>query len=79
MPTLRQDKPGENRTIALSRLPKSHDTGVFEGRDDVLAELDSMWGDVLADRDGRARVVSLADVGGVETPTPDGRAACICT
>jgi hypothetical protein len=59
--------------IALSRLPKSHDTGVFEGRDDVLAELDSMWEDVLADRDGRARIVSLVAVGGAGKTTVASR------
>jgi hypothetical protein len=59
--------------LALSRLPKSHDTGVFEGRDDVLAELDGMWDDVLADRDGGARIVSLVAVGGAGKTTVASR------
>jgi hypothetical protein len=72
------DKPSRTELdvgpiIALSRLPKSHDTGVFEGRGDVLAELDRMWGDALADRDGPARIVSLVAVGGAGKTTVASR------
>tara|TARA_R110002072_G_scaffold302710_2_gene487702 strand:+ start:244360 stop:246594 length:2235 start_codon:yes stop_codon:yes gene_type:complete len=58
---------------AASRLPKSHDTGVFEGRDDVLAELDLMWDDALAEKQQRARVVSLVAVGGAGKTTVASR------
>ena len=49
---------------APSRLPKKHDAGVFEGREKELAALDTMWADVLAEKAGRAQVVSLVALGG---------------
>jgi hypothetical protein len=55
-----------------SRLPSSHHD-VFEGRKKVLADLDALWADVLADKAGRARIVSLVAIGGAGKTTVASR------
>jgi hypothetical protein len=54
---------------AASKLPKKHDTGIFEGREKELAALDSLWVDVLANKPGRAQIVSLVAIGGAGKTT----------
>jgi hypothetical protein len=58
---------------APSKLPKKHDTGVFEGREKVLADLDALWADVLARKDRRAQIVSLVAIGGAGKTTVASR------
>lgn len=56
----------------VSRLPTSHDR-VFEGRDKVLADLDGLWADALADKAKRPRIVSLVAIGGAGKTTVASR------
>lgn len=59
--------------MAVTKLPKKHDRGVFEGREKVLADLDALWGDALADKAGRVRIVSLVAIGGAGKTTVASR------
>jgi hypothetical protein len=65
-------KPGDFQ-MAVTKLPKKHDHGVFEGRDKVLADLDVLWADALADKARRARIVSLFAIGGAGKTTVASR------
>jgi len=47
--------------------------GVFEGREKVLADLDALWANALADKAGRAQIVSLVAVGGAGKTTVASR------
>lgn len=60
-------------TAAPSKLPKRHDDGVFEGRDQVLADLDALWAAAMKDAPGRARIVSLVAIGGAGKTTVASR------
>lgn len=64
---------GEPFSAAPTKLPKTHDSGVFEGREKVLADLDALWADVLAEKAGRARIVSLIAIGGAGKTTVASR------
>ncbi len=66
-------KAAPELVLGLSRLPRSHDTGVFEGRDEVLEELDGYWEDALAEKSQRARIVSLVAIGGAGKTTVASR------
>lgn len=59
--------------MAVTKLPKKHDRGVFKGREKVLADLDVLWADALADKAGRARIVSLVAIGGAGKTTVASR------
>jgi hypothetical protein len=59
--------------MAITKLPKKHDRGVFEGREKVLTDLDALWADALADKAGRARLVSLVAIGGAGKTTVASR------
>lgn len=65
-------KPGDFQ-MAVTKLPKKHDHGVFEGRGKVLADLDVLWADALADKARRARIVSLFAIGGAGKTTVASR------
>jgi hypothetical protein len=72
-------KPGESPArstdlqTAVTRLHRKHDAGVFEGREEVLTDLDGLWADVLADKPGRAQIVSLIAIGGAGKTTVAAR------
>ncbi len=59
--------------MAVTKLPKKHDNGVFEGREKVLAALDALWADALADKALRAQIVSLVAIGGAGKTTVASR------
>ena len=59
--------------MAVTKLPKKHDQGVFEGREKVLAGLYALWADALADKAERARIVSLVAIGGAGKTTVASR------
>jgi hypothetical protein len=46
---------------------------VFEGREQVLANLDALWADTLIDKSGRAHIVSLVAIGGAGKTTVASR------
>jgi hypothetical protein len=58
---------------APGRLPKGHGAAVFEGREKVLADLDTIWADALADKAGRAQIISLVAIGGAGKTTVASR------
>jgi len=59
--------------MAVTKLPRKHDHGVFEGREKVLTDLDALWADAVADKAGRARIVSLVAIGGAGKTTVASR------
>ena len=60
-------------TSWISKLPRRHDSGVFEGREKALADLDILWADAVAEKAGRAQIVSLVAIGGAGKTTVAAR------
>ncbi len=65
-------KSGDFRA-AVTHLPKKGDTGVFEGRENTLADLDALWADALRGKAGRAQIVTLFAIGGAGKTTVASR------
>jgi tetratricopeptide (TPR) repeat protein len=57
----------------ISKLPQRRADDVFEGREKVLTDLDALWADALAQKAGRAQIVSLVAIGGAGKTTVASR------
>jgi hypothetical protein len=68
----RADEPFVAEPSTLWKLQTRSDS-VFEGREQVLADLDELWADVLAERQGRVGIVSLVAIGGAGKTTVASR------
>lgn len=66
------DEPFKAEPSHLWKLQTKPDS-VFEGREQVLKDLDELWADSLAEKPGRAQIISLVAIGGAGKTTVASR------